>query len=390
MRAENTLQTRTAATLLMLAASACARAQQSGFQWQPEQASTLAPRVDALYNYLLLVSSLIGGSVCLLIVVFAFKYRRGSGASRANAPTEKPWLEAAWITIPILLSFFTFFWSARIFFDSFNAPAGAININVVGKQWFWELQHPEGMREMDELHIPVGRPVKLTLTSQDVIHSFFVPAFRIKQDALPDRVTMTWFTATKPGRYRFSCAQYCGIQHSNMGGWVYAMPPAEYERWLNHSQPQPSLAEAGAKLFLQYSCTGCHGPNASVRAPSLDGIYGKPVPLTDGSIVQASDRYVYDSIVLPGKQVVAGYQNIMPSYKGAMTQQQILQLVAYIRSLGSVDNHEKSTEIGDKTTRQVIREQQGRALEQQEEMAPKQPPSAAMPPGDKGLRPRMR
>ncbi len=377
-----------------LFAGAEAGAQQSGFQWRPEQASSIAPRVDALFDFLLLVSGAIGGGVCLLIVVFAFKYRRGSRADRSHAPTSNWKLESAWIGIPILLSLLTFVWSARLFYDEYAEPAGAININVIGKQWFWEMQHPEGQREMDELHIPVGRPVKLTLSSEDVIHDFFVPAFRVKQDALPGRITTAWFTATKPGKYHLFCAQYCGTQHSNMGGWIYVMEPADYERWLSRDYPQPSLAEAGSKLFVQFSCTGCHGANAAVRAPALDGIYGKAVPLADGSLVVADDRYLYDSIVLPGAQVVAGYQNIMPSYKGAMTQAQLLQVVDYLRSLGSQNAHEKSVETSDAATRQAIGEQQGRAIRQQnqanqvQEMQPRQTPAAVMPLGDKNLRPR--
>lgn len=366
-------------------------AQQSGWEWQPPQASTLAGRIDWLFNYLLIVSGIIAGGVCTLICVFVYRYRRGSRVSRKNPPIENPLLEAAWIGIPIVLSVLTFYWASRIYFDLFNVPPGAININVVGKQWFWELQHPEGAREMNELHVPVGRPVKLTLTSEDVIHSFFVPAFRIKQDVLPDRVVETWFTATKPGQYHLFCSQYCGTQHANMVGWVYVMEPADFEKWLQQTRPHPSLAKVGERLFVQFSCTGCHGPQAAVRAPSLDGIYGKPVPLADGSMVNADERYIYDSIVLPGSQVVAGYQNVMPSYKGAMNQEQLLALVAYIRSLGSGEVHEKPTEVLTPASGQRIEEQRQRAKAAQQEtkgvvpspetpeMTAKRPPSSAMP-----------
>jgi len=367
-----------------------ARAQESGFQWQPEQASTIAPRVDLLFDFMLLLSTAIAGGVCLLIIIFAFKYRRGSQADRSHAPIKNWKLESVWIGVPILLSLFTFVWSARLFYDEYAEPAGAIPINVIGKQWFWEMQHPEGQREMDELHIPVGRPIKLTLSSEDVIHDFFVPAFRVKQDALPGRLTTAWFTATQPGRYHLFCAQYCGTQHSNMGGWIYAMEPEDYERWLTSGKPQPSLAEAGEKLFLQYSCAGCHGDHAAVRAPSLEGIYGRTVPLADGSMVLADDRYLYDSIVLPGAQVAAGYQNIMPTYKGALTQAQLLALVAYLRSQGSQNAHEKSVQTGDAATRQAIREQQQRARSTQQEdqeMRPRKSPSVTTPPGDQNLRP---
>lgn len=372
-----------------------AGAQQSGFRWQPPQASKIAPRVDLLFDYMLLLSALIAGVICLLIVVFAFKYRRGSGADRSNAPDKNWKLEAAWITTPVLLALFTFVWSARLFYDEYAEPPGAININVIGKQWFWEMQHPEGQREMDELHIPVGKPIKLTLSSQDVIHDFFVPAFRIKQDVLPGRLATVWFTATEPGRYHLFCAQYCGTQHSNMTGWIDAMEPGDYAQWLSRSRPQPSLAEAGEKLFVQFSCAGCHGPHAAVRAPALEGIYGRVVPLADGSMVRVDDRYLYDSIVLPGAQVAAGYQNVMPSYKGSLNQAQLLALVAYLRAIGSGNAHEKSLETGDAATRQAIREQQQRARSAQQErrqpedqeMQPYHAPSTATPSGDQNLRP---
>lgn len=366
------------------------QAQESGFRWQPDQSSSMAPRVDAFFDFMLFLSGLVAGGICLIIIVFTFKYRRGNPADRSHAPSQNWKLEAAWIGIPAFLSLCVFVWSARLFYEEYAPPAGAININVIGKQWFWEMQHPEGVREMDALHIPINRPIKLTLSSEDVIHDFSVPAFRVKQDVLPGSLTTAWFTATNPGRYHLFCAQYCGVQHANMVGWIYAMAPADYERWLSRNQSQPSSAELGKKLFTQFGCSGCHGPNAAVRAPELDGLYGRTVPLADGSMVVADDRYLYDSIVLPGSQVVAGFQNIMPTYKQALTQAQLLDLVAYLRSLGAQKSHEKSLEKGDEATRQAIREQQQRVIKQrnlEQEMRRRQPPSSAMPPGDKNLRP---
>jgi cytochrome c oxidase subunit 2 len=374
------LRRRTAATtLLALLPTLPAAAQQVSVRWAPPSASTMSDRIDALYNYLLVMSGIIAGGVCLLIVVFAYKYRRGAHADRSNAPASNWKLEATWIGIPVLLALFTFGWAARLFFDMYSPPANTIDINVIGQQWFWQLQHPEGQQEINALHVPVGRPVKLTLTSQDVIHSFFVPAFRVKQDVLPGRLTTAWFEATKPGRYHLFCAQYCGTQHANMGGWVYAMPPADYADWLRKTGAQPSLAQQGARLFTQLNCAGCHGPNPSIRAPSLDGLYGKPVPLADGTVTVADERYLNDSILNPGQEVVAGYKNVMPSYRGVITEPQLLQLVAYIRSLGQGSEHEHPEEPLDAATKQRIEEQQRRAAQEQIQMEPRQPPSAVMP-----------
>jgi cytochrome c oxidase subunit 2 len=370
---------RASVTILLAALASSAQAQQTGVRWAPEAASTIANQVDLLYNYLLVTSAIIAGGVCLLIVVFAYKYRRGSHADRSNPPAKNWKLETAWIGIPILLSLFTFGWAARIFYDMYHAPPNAININVIGQQWFWQLQHPEGQQELNALHIPVGRPVKLTLTSEDVIHDFFIPAFRVKQDVLPGRLTTAWFEATKPGRYHLFCAQYCGTQHANMGGWVYAMPPADYADWLRQTGSPTSLAQQGEQRFTQFSCAGCHGPNPSIRAPSLDGLYGKPVPLANGTVTVADERYLYDSILNPGQEVVAGYKNIMPSYKGALTEAQLMQLVAYIRALGNGNAHEHPLEPLDAATKQRIEEQQQRARDEQIQMAPRQAPSAAMP-----------
>jgi cytochrome c oxidase subunit 2 len=362
-------------------------AQQTGLRWAPEQASAMAARIDALYNYLLVMSVLIAGGVCLLIVVFAWKYRRGSCADRSNPPFQNWKLESAWIGIPILLSLFTFGWAARLFYDMYHAPAEAITINVIGHQWYWQLQHPEGQQELNALHVPVGRPVKLMLTSEDVIHSFFIPAFRVKQDVLPGRLTTVWFEAVKPGRYHLFCAQYCGMQHANMGGWVYAMPPAEYADWLQQTGSSTSLSKDGERLFTQFGCAGCHGPNPGIRAPGLDGLYGKPVPLADGTVTLADERYIHDSIVNPGQEVVAGYKNVMPSYKGFLKETQLLALVAYIRALGQGNEHEHPLEPMDAGTKQRIREQQRRVRSEQIEMKPPRPPGVVMPNGAKRYAP---
>jgi cytochrome c oxidase subunit II len=329
---------RPAAALIALAfGGSPAFAQEHAITFAPTAASTISNRVDAIFNFELALSVAITIGVCFTILFFCVKYRHGVKADRANPPTQNRVAEAIWIITPIVLSLGTAVWGARVYYDMYKAPPGSIRINVVAKQWMWKLQHPEGQREINELHIPVGRPVQLILTSQDVIHSFFVPAFRIKQDVLPGRTTTTWFQATKAGSYHLLCSQFCGMDHSHMTGTVYAMEPADYENWLNRTQGQPTMAAEGAKLYQRLGCSGCHGASNTVRAPSLDGIYGKPVPLEGRRIVIADDRYLHDSILLPKQEVAAGYKPVMPSFKGQIGEDEVLELVAYIRSLG--DKH---------------------------------------------------
>ncbi|HZT42389.1 MAG TPA: cytochrome c oxidase subunit II [Chthonomonadaceae bacterium] len=322
-------------SLALLLACTKAKAQEQGFPLGPPQASSISTRVDAIFYTELTLALIIAFSVCFLVVFFCFKYRHGSRANRSNPPSRNAKLEVAWIGIPVLLALIFFAWAARTYFDMYNPPPGAIDIYVTAKQWMWKLQHPEGQREIDALHIPVGRPVRLIMTSQDVIHSFFVPAFRIKQDVLPGRETTTWFEATQAGKYHLFCAQYCGLNHSRMTGWIYAMEPADYERWLSQTQGEPTLAAQGERLYEQLGCSGCHGASNTVRAPTLEGLYGKPVPLSNGQVVIADDRYLHDSILLPKLQVVAGYKPVMPSFKGAISDDQVMELVAYIKSLGN-------------------------------------------------------
>jgi cytochrome c oxidase subunit 2 len=227
-----------------------------------------------------------------------------------------------------------------VFFDQYEAPGDAFDVSVVGKQWMWHLQHPEGKREINELHLPVGRPVRLKMISQDVIHSFFVPAFRIKQDVLPGRYTTAWFRPTKPGKYHLFCAEYCGTNHSLMKGSVYVMDQAEYDRWLAGEDAGLSMARQGEELFVQHHCAGCHGASQTVRAPRLEGVYGRPVPVTEGAskdvhFVTADDRYIRDSILLPKAQVVAGYEPVMPSFAGQIGEDDLLRIIAYIKSIGT-------------------------------------------------------
>jgi cytochrome c oxidase subunit II len=300
----------------------------------PEQASTFAERVDALYYYLLSVSGFFVLLIFALIFYFAVKYRRRSEGEQTPPILGSIPLEVAWIVIPFILVMIMFVWGASLYFTAFSPPANAMEIFVIGKQWMWKVQHPEGRREIDELHVPVGYPVKLTITSQDVIHSFYIPAFRIKMDAVPGRYTSTWFEASKTGTFHLFCAEYCGTAHAGMGGRVVVMKPSEYEQWLRTGAPEDSLVAAGGRLFQQLGCSGCHSQNSIARAPLLDGVYGKPVPLQSGQVVLADESYIRDSILLPQKDVVAGYAPVMPPFQGRISEEELMQIIAYIRFLG--------------------------------------------------------
>jgi cytochrome c oxidase subunit 2 len=208
-----------------------------------------------------------------------------------------------------------------------------MNVYVVGKQWMWKTQHLEGQREINELHVPLGRPVRLTMTSEDVIHSFFMPAFRVKFDVLPGRYTTAWFNPTKPGKYHLFCAEYCGTLHSGMIGWIYVMEPAEYERWLAGGAGGESLASSGQKLFEYLACANCHRSDKPGRCPNLIGLFGTKVQLTTGQTVTADEAYIRESILNPSAKIVAGYQNIMPTFQGQVTEEDLLQLIEYVKSL---------------------------------------------------------
>jgi cytochrome c oxidase subunit 2 len=304
----------------------------------PDQASTMARQVDALYFFELGVASFFTILIFILIVSFAARYRRGSSANRTNPPVANQWMEVFWIGVPFLLGMAMFTWGAILFYHIYEPPRDALEVYVVGKQWMWHAQHSEGRAEINELHIPLGRPVKLTMTSQDVIHSFYIPAFRVKQDVLPGRNTSLWFEPAQVGRYHLFCAEYCGTNHSAMGGWVYVMEPIEFQQWLSQAGTGPSMAEQGERLFVQYHCAGCHRGSAVVQAPRLEGVYGRPVPIQQGNDVRftlADDRYIRDSILRPKSEVVAGYQPVMPSFEGQIIEPDLLRIIAYIKSIGA-------------------------------------------------------
>jgi cytochrome c oxidase subunit 2 len=304
------------------------------FPFQPDQASTIAKSVDELYFFLTAVTLFFTVLIFSVIFYFMIKYRRRS-------PDEKPKeiegsfpLEVLWTAIPTLIVALIFIWSSTLYFQNAEAPKGSLEIFVTGKQWMWKVEHPEGQREINELHVPLGEPVKLTMTSEDVIHDFFIPAFRVKKDVLPGRYTTLWFQATKVGTFHLFCAQYCGAFHAGMIGSIIVQEPDEYERWLAGGTPGESMEQAGAKVFQANGCPTCHLADGTGLAPSLLGVYGQPVKLTTGETVTADDAYVRESILAPAAKIVLGYKPIMPSFQGQLTEEQLNDVIAYIRALG--------------------------------------------------------
>jgi len=299
----------------------------------PEQASTIAAEVDHLLYFLLIVATFFTLLIFGAIFYFAVRYRRRSENELPHVVHGGMTLEILWTVIPFGLTMVMFTWGAAIFFDQSRPPDDSIQIYAVGKQWMWKLEHLEGQREINELHIPLGRPVRLTMTSEDVIHSFFVPAFRTKQDVVPGRYTTTWFQPTKAGKYHLFCAEYCGTKHSGMIGWVYVLEPQDYQTWLSGGAGEGSLAENGAKLFTQLACDNCHKTNATGRCPSLVNVFGSTVELASGGTVRADEAYIRESILSPQAKIVKGYEAVMPTFQGLVTEDQVLQLVEYVRSL---------------------------------------------------------
>jgi cytochrome c oxidase subunit 2 len=301
----------------------------------PERASVIAGRVDAIFLFELGVCAFFTTLICVLILYYAIRYRKSAQMDRSNVVTHHPTLEIVWVAVPMTISMVIFAWAMVVYLQMFRPPAGTPEVYVLGKQWMWELTHPGGKREINELHVPLGQPVRILLSSQDVIHSFYVPAFRIKQDAVPGRYTSLWFQPDRRGTFHLFCAEYCGTKHSGMIGWVHVMDPVEYERWLESGPSGPTMSQSGAGLFRSYGCSGCHSVNASVRAPLLDGVFGRPVPLEGGAVVTADERYIRDSILLPMSQVVAGYKPVMPTFQGHVSEDDLLKLIAYIKALGA-------------------------------------------------------
>ncbi|RMF65913.1 MAG: cytochrome c oxidase subunit II [Calditrichaeota bacterium] len=304
-----------------------------GFRLFPRQASTLAHQVDWLYFYLIGVSIFFALLIFFLIYIFAVRYRR---RSEDEIPREIPGLmklELTWSIIPLILAMVAFGWGATLYFDTYSPPKNALEMYIVGKQWMWHIQHPTGQREINEMHIPLGEPIKLTMATEDVIHSFYIPAFRVKKDVVPGRYTTMWFKATKAGEYHLFCAEYCGTKHSQMIGKVVVMDPAKYQDWLSGGEANEPLEVLGEKKFQQFACHTCHTDKPGARGPSLVGVYGKPVRLQNGRTVIADEAYLRESILNPNAKIAAGYRPVMPTFKGQITEVDILQITAYLKSL---------------------------------------------------------
>ena len=304
----------------------------------PEQASSFARDVDMLYFFLIGVSMFFTILIGALIIYFVVKYRRRSETDRPKEVHGQMMLEVVWTAIPLVLVMIMFFWGAAVFYKQFRPPANAMEILVTGKQWMWKMQHPSGRSEINDLHVPLGRPVRLTMTSEDVIHSFYIPAFRAKMDVVPGRYTSLWFEPTQLGSFHLFCAEYCGAEHSLMRGWVHVLPEDEYDDWARGVDPE--MAEltpvaAGERLFTELGCLACHNPASGALGPDVTGLFMSTVELEDGRTVVADEDYIRQSILEPMAKITKGYQPIMPTYRGQLDETQLMQIIAYIKSLGT-------------------------------------------------------
>ncbi len=303
----------------------------------PEQASSVAPLVDGLYLFLVAVTGAVSLLIWLVIFFFAIKYRRRPDNELAQEQEPPAILEVTWTVLPLIIFIGIFVAGAWVFLRMQVVPRNALEIYATGRQWMWKFQHPTGQREINELHVPVGRAVKITMASEDVIHSLWFPSFRVKADVLPNRYRTLWFEATKTGRFHIFCAEYCGTSHSGMIGSVVVMEPTDYQRWLAGGS-EGSLASQGEKLFQKYACNTCHMDSGAGRGPMLAGAYGKPRPLDDGSTVVIDDNYIRESILHPQAKIAAGYLPVMPTFQGQVSEEDLIRLLAYVKSLPAPQN----------------------------------------------------
>lgn len=307
----------------------------TAFRLWPEQASTIAASVDGLYIFLIGITVFFSGLIFILLLYFTVEYHRHPTRIHDSHVGTRNWLEVVWIAIPFAIVMVVFVWGAKLYAMVMLAPpANALEVYAIGKQWMWKFQHPGGQREIDELHVPVGHPVRMIMASQDVIHSFYVPAFRLKMDVVPGKYTSIWFEASQPGEYHLFCAEYCGTSHSGMRGRVVALPPAQYQEWLRSNRVIEPMAAAGARLFQQMGCTMCHGEAASQQGPALTRLFGSSVRLASGEMVTADEAYIRESMLYPRAKIVAGYEPVMPTFQGQLSEEDLTQLVAYMKELG--------------------------------------------------------
>jgi cytochrome c oxidase subunit 2 len=300
----------------------------------PVEASGIAPYVDALYFFLVAMTIFGTTFVAILLLVFSVRYRREKNpvATQIEGSTL---LEATWTIIPLAIFLVTFVWGALLYFRIYDPPTNAMNIYIVGKQWMWKAEHPGGQHEINALHVPTGKPIQLTMISQDVFHSFSIPDFRIKREVIPGRYSTVWFEATQVGTYHIFCTQYCGTQHSGMVGEVTVMTPGDYKKWLEQSNSGQSLAQNGERLFASMGCNSCHNGTAAARGPSLAGVYGSKLTLTDGRQILVDDAYLRNAILNPSEHVTAGFAPIMPTYQGQISEDGLIDLVEFIKNMQS-------------------------------------------------------
>lgn len=304
-----------------------------GFQLHPDQASTFAPELDLLYFFVVIVCVFFFVLISVLVYAFAVKYRRRSDDERPALIHGNLPMEIAWSVIPLMLMMIMFAWGTWLFFKVYQVPDGALEINVVGKQWMWHIQHPTGQREINELHMPIGRPIKLTMASEDVIHDFFIPEFRVKNDVIPGTYTTMTFEATMTGEFYLFCAEFCGTEHSRMTGRIVVLEESEYEDWLAGGAADETPEEAGLRLFSELNCITCHGEVANARGPALTGLFGEEVRLASGERLMMNEEYIRESVLQPRAKIVQGYPAIMPTYQGQITEANLLNIIAYIKSL---------------------------------------------------------
>ena len=309
----------------------------SEFQLLPEMASTFAWQIDLLYIVMVILTVIFTIGILAAIAYFCIKYRRRSDDERPKPIHGSLFLELTWSIIPLIIALGVFVVGADIYFRMYRSPADPIDIYVVGKQWMWKIQHPEGKREINELHVPLGQPVQLTMASEDVIHSFYIPAFRTKKDVVPGRYTTLWFEATKVGEYHLFCAEYCGTQHSTMIGKVTVMEQEDYQQWLSGGVSGETMVQAGERQFKQLGCNTCHKGVSGGRGPTLVGVYGKPVQMDNGENILADESYIRESILNPQAKIVHGFKPIMPTFQGQINEETLVQILTYIQSIGEAE-----------------------------------------------------
>lgn len=305
------------------------------FPLYPDQASTIAQPVDLVYFFLIAVSAFFALLISVLVVVFATKYRKSRVGATSTHIEGSTKLEVLWTVIPLGLTMVMFAWGTVLFFDQARMPKDAMEFTVTGKQWMWKAQHPTGQREINDLHVPIGKPITVTMTSEDVIHSYFIPAFRTKQDVVPGRYSQLWFEATKLGTFDIFCAEYCGTKHSQMTGKVTVLSQEDYELWLSGGVANETPVQAGERLFTSMRCITCHNDTPTARGPNLAGQFGKEVELAGGGKVLFDHEYTRESILQPNAKIVQGFQPLMPTYQGQLKEEDILSLIAYLKTFGA-------------------------------------------------------